>query len=198
MLDKVRHWKNKVSRKFSRFSVSMQSKKLWQEIQSSIECNEGFIGRPGQVIGTLSDKKRIRFGYQNHIEDSLNLWFSKNNDDSAGKLRTGDYLFVGFGSYFGIYNDITIGNNVSIAAQAYIVSCTHAYDRRDIPIQHQGLLGGTITIGSDVWIGCKTVVLPGVTIGDGAIIGAGSVVTKSIPAFEVWGGVPARKLKDRP
>ena len=50
----------------------------------------------------------------------------------------------------------------------------------------------------DVWIGANVVVMPGIHIGDGAIIGADSVVTKSIGAYEIWGGVPAKKLGIRP
>ena len=54
-----------------------------------------------------------------------------------------------------------------------------------------------IVIGEDVWVGGGVVICPGVTIGDRSVIGAGSVVTKDVPAFEVWGGIPAVKLRDR-
>lgn len=52
-----------------------------------------------------------------------------------------------------------------------------------------------ITLGRDVWLGANCVVLKGVNIGDRAIVGAGSVVTKSIPSGEIWAGSPARKIK---
>jgi acetyltransferase-like isoleucine patch superfamily enzyme len=51
-----------------------------------------------------------------------------------------------------------------------------------------------IVIGSNVWIGCNVVVLKGVGIGNSAVVAAGAVVTKSIPPYEIWGGVPAKKL----
>jgi len=54
-----------------------------------------------------------------------------------------------------------------------------------------------VVIGRDVWIGCHVVVLPGVTIGDHAVVAAGAVVTKSIPSGEMWGGVPAKKIGER-
>ncbi|MCF8140895.1 MAG: hypothetical protein K9J75_07320 [Cyanobium usitatum Tobar12.5m-G36] len=54
-----------------------------------------------------------------------------------------------------------------------------------------------VSIGSDVWIGTHVTILPGVTIGDGAIVGAGAVVTKNIPPYQIWAGVPAKKLRDR-
>ena len=55
-----------------------------------------------------------------------------------------------------------------------------------------------IVLEDDVWIGADVTVLKGVTIHQGAIIAAGSVLTKSVGAFEIWGGVPAKKLRDRP
>lgn len=55
-----------------------------------------------------------------------------------------------------------------------------------------------VVIGKNVWIGALCVILPGISIGDNAVIAAGSVVTQSVPPNEIWGGVPARKLKDVP
>jgi acetyltransferase-like isoleucine patch superfamily enzyme len=54
-----------------------------------------------------------------------------------------------------------------------------------------------IKIGCDVWLGCNVTVLKGVNIGGGAVIAAGAVVTKSIPPYEIWGGVPAKKIGER-
>jgi acetyltransferase-like isoleucine patch superfamily enzyme len=56
---------------------------------------------------------------------------------------------------------------------------------------------GNIIIGNDVWIGTGVTIMPGVKIGNGAIIGTKAVVTKSVPDYEIWGGIPARKLKNR-
>ena len=56
---------------------------------------------------------------------------------------------------------------------------------------------GDIVIGNDVWIGYEAVVMAGVTIGDGAIIGARAVVTKDVPPYTIVGGVPARKIRRR-
>ena len=56
---------------------------------------------------------------------------------------------------------------------------------------------GNITIGNDVWIGMKCIIMGGVTIGDGAVIGAGSVVTKDVPPYSVCAGVPAKHIKYR-
>ena len=58
------------------------------------------------------------------------------------------------------------------------------------------MLPAPIHIGSDVWFGARVTVVPGITIGDGAIIGAGSVVTKDVPARTVVAGVPARVIRE--
>ena len=55
-----------------------------------------------------------------------------------------------------------------------------------------------VTVGTNVWVGANCVLLPGVTIGDNSLIAAGSVVSRDVPPNEIWGGVPARKLKDVP
>lgn len=97
-------------------------------------------------------------------------------------------------------NGIQIGNDVLLAPGVVIAPTNHAITRRDIPIRLQGFMPsrGGVVIGDDVWIGANSVLIDGVHIGKGAVIAAGSVVNRSVPAYEIWGGVPARKLKDRP
>ncbi|MCW3101001.1 MAG: acetyltransferase protein [Chthonomonadaceae bacterium] len=97
-------------------------------------------------------------------------------------------------------NGIRIGNDVLIAPGTVIAPTNHAFSRRDIPIRLQGFMPsrGGVVVEDDVWIGANSVLIDGAHIGRGAVIAAGSVVTGSVPAYEIWGGVPARKLKDRP
>jgi len=182
--------------------INLQKKetnRFYKQLQNIIKNKEGVLGRPGQLTGDInrSSINRVKIGYAPNLENNINFWFSENNNPQSGKLTLGDHVFVGFGSYFGLFGDIQIGNNVLIAARAYIASVTHGYECKRTLIQKQGFKIAPVRIGSDVWIGCNVVIMPGVTINDGAVIGAGSVVTKNIPAFEVWGGVPAKKLKVR-
>ena len=92
---------------------------------------------------------------------------------------------------------IFIGKNSSIAQQVSLIASNHTVSNelpyKDSPWDEckTGIL-----IEENVWIGAGVVVLPGCAIGKNSIVGAGSVVTKSIPANEVWVGVPARKLRD--
>lgn len=97
-------------------------------------------------------------------------------------------------------NGIRIGNDVLLAPGTIIAPANHAMDRRDVPIRLQGFMPsrGGVIIDDDVWVGANSVLIDGAHIGQGAVIAAGSVVTGIVPAYEIWGGVPARKLKDRP
>jgi virginiamycin A acetyltransferase len=97
-------------------------------------------------------------------------------------------------------NGIHLGNHVLLAPAVSVVPANHAFDRRDIPIGKQRFLPskGGVVIDDDVWIGAQCVILDGTHIERGAIIAAGSVVRGRVPAYQIWGGVPARFLKDRP
>ena len=92
---------------------------------------------------------------------------------------------------------ITIGNDVLIAPNVVLRASNHQYERRDMPINTQGHAAGFITVGADVWIGANAVILPNVSIGQGAIIGAGSVVTNDVPAYAIAAGVPAKVISSR-
>ena len=80
--------------------------------------------------------------------------------------------------------------------EVIIYTTRHNDNRIDIPMMEQGM-GNVlpVKIGDDVWIGGRVIILPGVTIGNGCIIGAGAVVTKDIPPYSVAVGVPAKVVK---
>lgn len=97
------------------------------------------------------------------------------------------------GNYIQAANGIEIGSDVRIAPGVGLISANHDADDFGAHIDSE-----PIRIGSHVWIGMNTVVLPGVEIGSNVIIGAGSVVTKSIPSNTVAAGNPCRVIRDRP
>lgn len=94
---------------------------------------------------------------------------------------------------------IFIGDHTLIANGVTIVSANHGIKSgQPIASQEWESPGPEVRIGCDVWIGANSTVLPGAIISDGAVIAAGAVVRGFIPPNEIWGGVPARKLGDRP
>lgn len=115
--------------------------------------------------------------------------------DGSG-IRIGDRSQVGQRSR--IDHDVTIGSDVLMGPDVVIYSGGHAYEDPKTPINLQGSIPSRpVRIGDDVWIGTRVVILPGVTIGNGAVVGANSVVTKSVPEYAVVAGNPARFIKWR-
>lgn len=114
-------------------------------------------------------------------------------------------IFIGYGTYIGENNnlraadgEIIIGNNSFISQGVTVVTSNHAI-RKDLLIANQGWLSkkSKIIISDDVWIGANAVILPDVEIGKGAVIAAGSIVTKDVPEYAVVAGNPAKIIKYR-
>ena len=87
---------------------------------------------------------------------------------------------------------ITIGTKVAISREAFICTASH-----DITKANRPLVTAPITIGDGVWIGARAIILPGVRIGEGAVVAAGAVVTKDVEPWAVVGGNPAKFIKMR-
>jgi len=92
---------------------------------------------------------------------------------------------------------VEIGNNTLIGYRTQILSSNHIIPSNRGEIFSSGHLHQKVTIGRDVWIGANCIILPGVTIGDGSVVAAGSVVTKDVGDFTIVAGVPARTIKKR-
>ena len=116
--------------------------------------------------------------------------------DHFEKVRIGRWSFINYGvQFYTGYGDcyIEIGNCCDIAPNVLFCCSTHE-------ISDEGRRAGAdayknIIIGNGVWIGANCIIMPGVTIGHGAIITAGSVVNKDIPHNEMWGGIPAKLIR---
>ena len=92
---------------------------------------------------------------------------------------------------------ITIKDDVLIGPRVFIASFNHNLKKNNIPVRLQGDTGKPIVIGEDVWVGAHAIILAGVKIGKGAVIGAGSVVTKDVEPYAIVAGVPAKFIKFR-
>lgn len=117
-----------------------------------------------------------------------------------GDLIIGANCQINSGCVIYTGNGVKMGDGVLIAANTTLAPTNHEYSSRDLPIFKQGHMKskGGIKISNNVWIGANCVLLDGVSIGTGAIIAAGSVVLGDVEEYVVYGGVPAKKIKDRP
>jgi acetyltransferase-like isoleucine patch superfamily enzyme len=126
-----------------------------------------------------------------------NIYFHYDGIYSEGpSICIGDHVFVGNNTEFNITDKITIGDNCLIAAGCCFVDHNHGSNKSKL-IREQLAPKEGIRIEEDVWVGSKVTVLKGVHIGKGAIVAAGAVVNKSIPKYEIWGGIPAKKIGER-
>lgn len=117
----------------------------------------------------------------------------------CGNIEIGDYCSIGVQCYISAVNDVKIGKHVLIAGQCYIGGGRYPMERNGIPMKEQGAFSnGPTEIGDDVWIGAGVKILDNVSVGEGAILGAGAVVTKDVPPYAIMGGVPAKVIGMRP
>lgn len=129
-------------------------------------------------------------------------------DRPGGQIIIGKRCYIGLGTRIWASDEVNIGNNVLIAHNCNIFdNDTHPVDYlerredanniifRGVREKFDTLSSKKIMIGNDVWIGCNAIILKGVIIGDGAIIAAGSVVTKDVEAWSLVAGNPARFIK---
>ncbi|MBX2873135.1 MAG: acyltransferase [Saprospiraceae bacterium] len=111
-------------------------------------------------------------------------------------------IIIENGTRIGLYSvlnggdSIRIGAKVLISGFVYLQTSMHNHQREG-KIQNQGYSHAPVKLEEDAWLGAHVVVLPGVTIGQGGVVGSNAVVTKDVAAFEVVGGVPAKVLKIR-
>ncbi|NCN11103.1 MAG: acyltransferase [Leptospira sp.] len=161
---------------FTTFIFSEISKNV--SIGRNVQIEKGSSIKIGSKC-TLGDNCYLNsVGGRIEIEDDVS--FNRNvhiNASVGGKIKINKYCLIGPNVVFRTAN--------------------HVFESTRIPIRNQGHNFFDITLFEDVWLGANVVILPGVEIGKGSIIAAGSVVTKNIPEFSIAGGVPAIVLKKR-
>lgn len=105
------------------------------------------------------------------------------------KLQIGNNCIIGNDAMLDARNNIIIGDNVSLSMGVWIWTLEH--DPQDV---YYGAKGGPVVIEDYVWVSCRVIILPGVTIGKGAVVAAGAVVTKDVQPYTIVGGVPAKEI----
>lgn len=112
--------------------------------------------------------------------------------DYGTNIYLGENVYFNFDCVILDVCEVRIGHHVFVAPGVHIYTATHPLDAE---LRRRQEFGKPVTIGSDVWIGGKAVICPGVEIGDRSVIGAGSVVTKDVPAGVVVVGNPAKVIR---
>ncbi len=108
------------------------------------------------------------------------------------KLKIGDGTIVGHGAMLDARSGLSIGSNVNLSNEVMIWTLHHDYNSTDF-----AQVGAAVVIEDYAWICSRAIILPGVHIGKGAVVAAGAVVSKDVPAYTVVGGVPAKPIAKR-
>jgi acetyltransferase-like isoleucine patch superfamily enzyme len=175
--------------------------RYWSLLQGAVR--KFWYARLGMQIGHKTTLPKIYITWPHQVAigaDCLleqNIYFKFDGLWQGGpSIRIANRVFIGSGCEFNITKALTIGNDALIASGCRFIDHDHG---TQLGTRMASQVGAeqAITIGSDVWLGCNVLVLKGVTIGDGAVVAAGAVVTKSILPHEIWAGVPARKIGHR-
>lgn len=104
----------------------------------------------------------------------------------------------GIGAYSRIYGPTRIGKNVMMGEECILNPVNHSIEDVSCPMNEQGFEERrSVVIEDDVWIGCRVIILSGVTVGTGSVLAAGAVVTKDVPPYAIVGGVPAKVVRYR-
>jgi acetyltransferase-like isoleucine patch superfamily enzyme len=153
----------------------------------NIKLNSGASIRKGVTIS-------VEKGLMDLKKNTL-LNFNSNLNIRKGIFQLGENSFLNNDCTLIVIGKVIIGKNVMIAPKCSIICGSHNYKDIGIDYINQSDVEGEIIIGDNVWIGTNCCILSNVTIGDGSIIGAGSVLTKNVGRFELWAGNPAKVIK---
>jgi len=115
---------------------------------------------------------------------------------SGARISLGDNC--GLSEGLKVIGDVHVGNDLMLGPGVVMISYNHEYSDTTKPMRVQGVsMSRPITIGDDVWIGMRAMIMPGVAIGSHSIVAAGSVVTRDVPEWSIVGGNPAKIIKYR-
>lgn len=152
------------------------------------------------------ESRRIYYALRSIKVRLLRLWhgtkfahptaYLARKSDIAKDLQIGAYSYVGPGAI--ISPNVKIGNYTMLGPSVFIIGADHKFTDIGIPIIFSGRPTALITtIGNDVWVGARATIISGNRIGNGAIVAAGSVVTKDVPDYAIVAGIPAKIIRMR-
>lgn len=149
------------------------------------------------MIPSVHIRKWLYKGLGAEIEENVVFHF-KTEIRAAHYLKVGKGTIIGDNAILDARNGLVIGKWVNISSNVSIYSDQHNYKDPDFKSYSKEDRKMSVEVENRVWLGANVIVLPGVTIGEGAVCCAGSVVTKNVEPFAVVAGIPAKKIGERP
>ena len=153
------------------------TRRLLMELNTKYHTDEEIVGLFSEITAS-------------EVDPSFRM-FPPFYTDFGKNIHLGKNVFINSACQFQDQGGIFIGDNCLIGPGTMIATLNHYPD----PERRQGMTHAPVVIGKNVWTGAHVTILPGVTIGDNAIVAAGAVVAKDVPADTIVGGVPAKAIK---
>jgi uncharacterized protein (TIRG00374 family) len=182
-------------------------KRLFRKVGRGVVFGRSLVIRQPAKIkigdGTLIDDRSIltvRGSARSGISIGRDVFVGRDTtlNSRDGTIEIGDSVVLSSSVRIGSTSQVVLGKHVLVGAFSYIGGASRKFDRLDVPIAHQGSeLRGGVVIEDDVFLGGGVIVNDGVRIGQGAVVGAGSVVTRDLPAYSVAVGAPAKVVRSR-
>ena len=138
----------------------------------------------------------IDIGKNTFIMHNAELHVYNFRDLPNAGIKIGEDCLIGEFNVIRGQGGVSIGDRVFTSPGTQLISVNHVFDDPSIPFTQQGITAEGITIEEDVWLGSNVVITDGVHIGKGAVIAAGAVVTKDVPAHTIAAGVPAAIIRE--
>lgn len=132
----------------------------------------------------------------NGVVIETNCSFFARESLKSGKLLIGDGSNIGDFTIIDLVEDVKIGKQVAVGPNCTLYTHDHEYRDKNLPAWKGGIVSNPINIGDGAWIGSGVTILPGITIGERCVVAAGSVVTKDLEGGSIYGGVPAKLIKN--
>jgi len=175
--------------KYARLLLRIFRRKLWLGSRLGLD-GIAFVG-PGVVL---------QVGKGAHIELGRWTWIGHGTKIRCheGRVSIGAKTVMGQECTISAFQHVKIGRECVIADRVMFIDFDHGVVEVERPIRLQGIYKRDVNVGNNVWIGYGACILRGVTVGDNAVIGTNSVVTKDVPANAVVAGLPAKVIRMRP
>jgi acetyltransferase-like isoleucine patch superfamily enzyme len=135
-------------------------------------------------------KASIHIGDNNRFDRGIRILAT-----NGSTIKTANGVRIGLYSVLNGGDSITIGEKSLVSGFVYLQTSMHAYASKQLNVQDQGFKHAPIHLAENTWLGTHVVVLPGVNIGNGAIVGSNAVVNKSVEPYQIVGGIPAKIIK---
>jgi maltose O-acetyltransferase len=175
---------------FSRYGINYFYMLLYYGLATHLPPVDAPLGSFSQLFRNFLARKLIKkFGNDVRVNPKANF-------GSGLRMEVGNNCNLSSG--LRVIGDLRLGNDVMMGPDVTFISYNHRFDNLDIPMRAQGCAESIpITVGNDVWIGMRAMIMPGVKIGSHSIIAAGSLVLKDVPEWAIVGGNPAKVIKYR-